>query len=434
MLGQEPVVQAIKNAIRLGRLAQAYLLSGERGTGKTTLARLVAKALNCLERGEDFEPCNRCSSCIEITNGTSLEVIELDGASHRGIEDIRTITEGIAFRNGPTSYKVVIVDEVHMLTKEAFNALLKTLEEPPPRSLFIFATTEPHKVLPTIISRCQRFQLKRIPRVLLIQKLSRVAKEIGVEVEESALERIADRAEGGMRDGESLFDQVVAFADGKVTEKSVETVFGLPPADAYKRLDRAVQEGDFSFSFTLVEELYQDGRHLIHFFEGLVDHFRKVVRSQIQGVEVPPYRKEQAMSLFSLLVKRIDLFREAHHPRVFLEETLLHIIRSRYTLPVDLLVKQLEALEKSGAGASPQNEIAAAPAPRIEQPKPDPISLKQEFAAPPSPPQSVKKEFAAALPPPPVAPVQRKESHLFTPKEETLLQFAAVELEGTLKR
>jgi len=419
VLGQEPVVQAFKNAIRSGRLAQAYLLSGERGTGKTTLARLIAKALNCTALSEESEPCNKCSSCLDIANGNSLDVIEIDGASHRGIDDVRLITEGVAFRSGPTSYKVIIVDEVHMLTKEAFNALLKTLEEPPPRSIFLFATTEAHKVLPTIISRCQRFQLQRIPRPLLIQKLNRIAQEVRITVEEQALHRIADRAEGGMRDAESLFDQVAAFSEGKITEKSVEEVFGLPPMESYQRLDKAVVEGDFTYPFVLVEELYQSGKHLIHFFEGLVEHFRTVVKGVMQGQQHPAYRMEQALSLFSELVKRQDLFRHAHHPRIFLEETLLHIIRSRYLLPVDLLVKKLEALEK----AQPAQPVIPQVAPAYVAPK-APVLEQTVRIADPAPVMAAKIE----------QPAPSRETHLFSAKEETLLQFAAVELEGIIKR
>jgi len=413
VLGQEPIVQAFKNAIRSGRLAQAYLLSGERGTGKTTLARLIAKAINCSNLTAESEPCGTCSSCLDITNGNSLDVIEIDGASHRGIDDVRLITEGVAFRSGPTAYKVIIVDEVHMLTKEAFNALLKTLEEPPPRSLFLFATTESHKVLATIISRCQRFQLQRIPRPLLIQKLTRIASELDITVEEKALHRIADRAEGGMRDAESLFDQVAAFSEGKISEKSVEEVFGLPPLESYQKLDQAVTAGDFTYPFTLVEELYQSGKHLIHFFEGLVDHFRTTVKNLLQG-QSSPYRLEQAMSLFSELVKRQDQLRNAHHPRIFLEETLLHIIRSRYLLPVDLLVKKLEALEKSQPAAPQPVQYAAIPQPVQYTADPAP-----QLEAPPAP-----QPKATAI----------RETHMFTAKEETLLQFAAVELEGILKR
>ena len=413
VLGQEPIVQAFKNAIRSGRLAQAYLLSGERGTGKTTLARLIAKAINCSNLTAESEPCGTCSSCIDITNGNSLDVIEIDGASHRGIDDVRLITEGVAFRSGPTAYKVVIVDEVHMLTKEAFNALLKTLEEPPPRSLFLFATTEAHKVLATIISRCQRFQLQRIPRSLLIQKLIHIAAELDITVEEKALHRIADRAEGGMRDAESLFDQVAAFSDGKISEKSVEEVFGLPPLESYQKLDQAVTTGDFTYPFTLVEELYQSGKHLIHFFEGLVDHFRTAVKNLLQG-QPSPYRLEQAMSLFSELVKRQDQFRNAHHPRIFLEETLLHIIRSRYLLPVDLLVKKLEALEKAQPGL---------PKPVQYTDIPQPVQLAPDPAPQAEAPQTPQPKATTI-----------RETHMFTAKEETLLQFAAVELEGILKR
>jgi len=210
VIEQEGVVTTLKNAIRLERIGHAYLFCGSRGTGKTTLARLYAKALNCSNRTSESEPCNRCSSCQEIQSGRSLDVIEIDGASNRGIDDIRNINETVGYAASSGKYKIYIIDEVHMLTKEAFNALLKTLEEPPPHVLFFFATTEPHKVLPTIISRCQRFDLKRISPEKIIQKLATICTDLDIDMAEEGLRTVAIYAEGSMRDAESL---LVTFSD-----------------------------------------------------------------------------------------------------------------------------------------------------------------------------------------------------------------------------
>ena len=197
VLGQSPIVTTLKNAIKKNRLAHAYLFCGSRGTGKTTLARVFAKALNCLQPTQDGEPCNQCTSCRGIVSGSSMDVLEIDGASNRGIEDIRQINETVGYATSSGKYKIYIIDEVHMLTKEAFNALLKTLEEPPAKVLFFFATTEPHKVLPTILSRCQRFNLSRISPQLIVNKLARIAKDLNAVAEEEALHMIATRAEIG---------------------------------------------------------------------------------------------------------------------------------------------------------------------------------------------------------------------------------------------
>ena len=211
VLGQDAIVTTLKNAIKHNRLAHAYLFCGSRGTGKTTLARVFAKALNCQSPTSDAEPCNKCSSCKEIAAGNALDVLEIDGASHRGIDDIRQINETVGYASSSGKYKIYIIDEVHMLTKEAFNALLKTLEEPPLKVIFLFATTEPHKVLPTILSRCQRFNLNRISLDTIVDKLRQIAIDQNVEIDEEALYLLAQRAEGGLRDAESLFDQIIAF-------------------------------------------------------------------------------------------------------------------------------------------------------------------------------------------------------------------------------
>src|SRR3990167_3980535 len=249
VIGQEAVVTTLKNALRLKRIAHAYLFAGCRGIGKTTLARLFAKALNCPNRKEDSEPCNACPSCREITLGQSLDVIEIDGASNRGIDDIRSICETACYSPTQGSYKIYIIDEVHMLTKEAFNALLKTLEEPPERAKFLLATTEPHKVLPTILSRCQRFELKRIPLSHLIHKLQTIASDLSREIDEEALHLIASFSDGSLRDAESLLDQILAFAEGKMSADSVRQTLGLMPQETFFALDQAFSKGDVAHAF-----------------------------------------------------------------------------------------------------------------------------------------------------------------------------------------
>src|SRR3990167_4193968 len=271
--GQEEVVRTLQNALRLNRVSHAYLFSGARGTGKTTLARLFAKAINC-DQSAQGEPCNSCSSCQEIIQGSSLDVIEIDGASNRGIEDIRLINENIGYASPNGRYKIYIIDEVHMLTKEAFNALLKTLEEPPGHVKFFFATTEPHKVLPTILSRCQRFDLKRIRTDQIVSKLESIAAELAITVEKDALELIAHVAEGGLRDAESIFDQLICYREGTITYASAAQVLGVTPKHFYYQLDAAIEKENLSAAFELSHTLFSTGRELHTFLEGLLEHFR----------------------------------------------------------------------------------------------------------------------------------------------------------------
>src|SRR3989338_6405581 len=220
VIGQEPITTTLKNAIEKKRVAQSFLFTGSRGVGKTSTARILAKALNC-EKSPTTEPCNQCISCEEITRGTSLDILEIDGASNRGIEEIRTLRENVKFKPTHGHYKVYIIDEVHMLTGEAFNALLKTLEEPPEHVKFIFATTEPHKVPLTILSRCQRFNFKRITGGAIQSKLTEIAKQEGFKAEPRALFEIARAADGSLRDGESLLDQISTLSEGPIREEDV---------------------------------------------------------------------------------------------------------------------------------------------------------------------------------------------------------------------
>lgn len=363
VVGQEAIVTTLKNAIKFNRLAHSYLFCGSRGTGKTTLARLFAKALNCHALTAEGEPCNECVSCREITSGSSLDVLEIDGASHRGIEDIRQINDNVGYAPASGRYKVYIIDEVHMLTKEAFNALLKTLEEPPAKVKFFFATTEPHKIPPTILSRCQRFNLNRIPLNKIIEKLTTVSQKLNVEVEPEALGVIAQRAEGGLRDAESLLDQIIAFQEGKITTESVNSILGLMPREIYFTLDRAGKEADFAQAFEVVHQLFSQGKDLMHFIEGLTEHFRTILLIKCYDKAFTPlltlsskeqasyvasahlYTKEHCLDLIEYLIDAQAKIRFAPSPRVALEAVLLHVMRSHFRLPIEVLVRKLSELE-----------------------------------------------------------------------------------------
>lgn len=394
VIGQEAIVLTLKNAIKLKRLAQAYLFCGSRGTGKTTLARIFAKALNCLQPTEHNEPCNQCASCKEISSGSSLDVLEIDGASHRGIEDIRQINETVGYAAASGNYKIYIIDEVHMLTKEAFNALLKTLEEPPPKVKFFFATTEPHKVLPTILSRCQRFNLNRIPLEKIVAKLSEVCVTLGANVEEEALRLIARQAEGGLRDAESLLDQILSFEEGTITPESVNSVLGLMNRDSYFDLDHAGKSGDLAKAFEIAHDVFSNGKNLMHFVEGLVEHFRNILLVKLSGKEaafltLSPlekekyessaqlYTQEQCLNLIDYLVEAQNQIRFSPSARIALEAILLHIMRSHFQLPIEYLVRKLTELEKAMAAAAekqPFNIDAVPVSEPIKQVIPAPIT------------------------------------------------------------
>lgn len=364
VIGQEPIVTTLKNAIKFGRVAQAYLFCGSRGTGKTTLARLFAKALNCEQLTSDGEPCNTCSSCREITSGASLDVLEIDGASHRGIEDIRQIKENVGYTTASGRCKIYIIDEVHMLTKEAFNALLKTLEEPPPKVKFFFATTEAHKLPATIISRCQRFNLNRIPFDKIIKKLKFISQHLEVKIEEEALLILAQQAEGGLRDAESLLDQMLAFTEGTITAESVNAILGLMPKEAYFELDVAGKEGNFAKAFEIAHLVFSQGKNINHFLEGLVEHFRTILLVKLSSKEAPflslsekekeqyestahLYSQEQCLNLINYLLDIQNQVRFSLSAKVALEAILLHIIRSHFRLPIEVLVRRLSELELS---------------------------------------------------------------------------------------
>lgn len=504
VLGQEAIVTTLINAIIHNRLAHAYLFCGSRGTGKTTLARVFAKALNCQQPGPNHEPCNKCSSCKEIAAGNSLDVLEIDGASHRGIDDVRQINETVGYATTSGKYKIYIIDEVHMLTKEAFNALLKTLEEPPPKVKFFFATTEPHKVLPTILSRCQRFNLNRIPAEKIIQKLSMITHEQGVKVEEDALRLIANRAEGGLRDAESLLDQILAFHDGDISADSVAAVLGIMPREVLFAMDHAGKQGNLAIAFEIAHQVFSQGKDLMHFVESLAEHFRNILLVKLAGREasfltLSPadreryeqsaklYNQEQCLTILDTIIEMQNQMRFMSSGRVALESLLLRILRIHQRIPVEFLVRRLSEIEQS-LQKGPANEPAAQttvskaelhspqpaaieppqpvqvkaqvpqqPAPTLPKPivqkqtaptmtedptptlkdlgikeKPKPPSdrpVQPAEKATPSTPQPAPIELGARLTPEAKAEASKKQS-----RYDTLLQFAAIELEGSIQR
>jgi DNA polymerase-3 subunit gamma/tau len=430
VLGQGAVVSTLKNAYRGNKLAHAYLFCGSQGTGKTTLARLLAKLLNCEKPSDECEPCNSCVSCKGIVSGSSLDVLEIDGASHRGIEDIRQINETVGYTAAGGGYKVYIIDEVHMLTKEAFNALLKTLEEPPPKVKFFFATTEVHKVLPTILSRCQQFQLRRLTEEEISTKLRREAVDLEVKIDDEAIHLIAQIAEGGMRDAESTFDQIVAFSQGVITADVVREVLGTMPKESFFRLDRAGQEQDYAAAFAVADEAFTDGRNIGHLVEGLIHHFRQLLKINVGSTKgdsqeqesAALYSREQILYLLDYLVEEQQKIRFAPSQRIALEAILLRIIRSHRQVPVESLVGRLLELEqrlKEGGAA------VTTAAPTISKPKPK-AKPKQEVPEPK--PKSIEtKPAAPAVAAAPVSFAEKAHS-------DTLLQFAAVELDGTIQK
>lgn len=282
VVGQEHVTTTLRNAISSGRLAHAYLFSGPRGVGKTTTARLLAKAVNCISP-RDLNPDNDCEICREITEGRSFDVLEIDGASNRGVEEIRNLREGVRYAPAKGTYRVYIIDEVHMLTKEAFNALLKTLEEPPAHVLFIFATTEMHKLPATILSRCQRFEFRRIPVERIRAKLKSIAEAEGIRMDDEALLLIARRGDGSLRDAQSIFDQVIALCGADVTYASILEALHIVDQDVYFRVTDLITAQDAAGALALVDELFTRGHDIREFLGGVTEHLRNLLLAKTTG-------------------------------------------------------------------------------------------------------------------------------------------------------
>ena len=367
VIGQEHTTQTLINAIKSGRLAHAYLFGGPRGVGKTSVARILAKAINC-EQGKPAIPCNKCHSCVEITNGSSVDVQEIDGASNRGIDEIRELREGIKYMPTSSRYRIYIIDEVHMLTKEAFNALLKTLEEPPAHVKFIFATTEYHKVPVTILSRCQRFDFKRIPLPQIVRQLEGISKEENIEISDSGLNLIAREAEGSMRDAESLLDQVVSFSGPKVEDKHIVEILGIIDRGVIFEASRAILEGSPKKCLDIVERIYDRGHDIREFYRVLMDQFRNLLVSLIAPQDhlfdmgkgereettklAETAGSEKLQMLLNFLINREEDLRFTSHPRLILETVMIKLCHVGDFLSFDDILKKIKSLEKRLVSAS----------------------------------------------------------------------------------
>ena len=362
VIGQPHVVQTLVNAMTTKRIAQAYLFSGTRGVGKTTVARILAKALNC-EQGPTGMPCGICVNCMEIAQGHSVDVIEIDGASNTSVDDVREIRENVKFTPFKGAYRVYIIDEVHMLSNSAFNALLKTLEEPPPHVVFIFATTEIHKIPATILSRCQHYNFRRIAKTEIIARLRHVAEQDGIKLEERSLAALARASEGSMRDGLSLLDQAVAFGGKSIVHAELETLLGAVPQELLRSLIQAIISQDSAAALRSLSQLIEGGHDLRAYCADVVEYLRNLLVVSVTASQEWPaligasaddlaqlaadkgsLTPEHIQQLFALFTQAEDALRFSAHPRFVLETAAVKATR--------LLRKEAVAPEQPARAAS----------------------------------------------------------------------------------
>ena len=385
VVGQEHVCQTLTHAIAQQRIAHAYLFCGPRGTGKTTLARIFAKCLNCTD-GPKVDFAETDPRCTEITEGRSLDVLEIDGASNNGVEQVRELRESARFAPVSSRFKIYIIDEVHMLSTSAFNALLKTLEEPPAHVKFMFATTDPEKVLPTILSRCQRFDLRRIPVSLIVKHLTTIAAAEKVEIDSSALHAIGRGADGGMRDAESALDQLISFCGDRIVETDVLSMFGLTAQSQILALTQAILGGDVAGALRELNELVRHGKDLGRLLGDLLSHCRNLMIYQVTGgdfrllevseTEGGSLAQQAALVSTDALTRVMEVlteaengFRHAASKKIFVEVSLVRAIEARNAIGLDAVLRQLNQL-RAGAGASAPAVVMSAPAvvPAVSRP------------------------------------------------------------------
>ncbi|MBW2596051.1 MAG: DNA polymerase III subunit gamma/tau [Deltaproteobacteria bacterium] len=377
VVGQDHVVKTLRNAVKLDRVAHAYIFSGPRGTGKTSVARILAKSLNC-EKGPTEVPCNQCANCREITEGVSLDVREIDGASNRGIDEIRELRENIKFSPVSSRYKIYIIDEVHMLTTPAFNALLKTLEEPPPHVVFVFATTEIYKVPATILSRCQHFDFKRISVRQIADNLGHISKEEGISISDAGLSWIAREGEGSLRDAQSIFDQVIAYAGTDIKDGDVEELLDLKDRRLIFELSGAVLERDGGACLKIIDEAYYSGVDIKHFYQMFLGHLMnlltvkitdgdsaregRLVLSDLPDHEMADLKKmaqgasrDTIQRLLDILMEEENDIRRSMEPRINLEYAVVKMAYLEPLIPVDEIISRMEGLETRLAGSDRQD-------------------------------------------------------------------------------
>jgi DNA polymerase-3 subunit gamma/tau len=402
VVGQEHVTQTLGHAIETGRIAHAYLFCGPRGTGKTTVARIFAKCLNATG-GPKVDFAEDDSKAVEIAEGRSLDVLEIDGASNRGIEEIRELRETVKYAPASSKFKIYIIDEVHMLTKEAFNALLKTLEEPPAHVKFMFATTEPEKVLPTILSRCQRFDLRRIPIKLMIDHLRMIAGKESVTIDEPALQAIARGADGGMRDAESALDQLISFCGNKIVETDVLSMFGLTSQAQLLSLTEGLLKGDVPLVLGELNELARHGKDLGKFLGDLLQHLRNLLVFQISKgdtrllevseAEAATLATQSAMvspegltRVMETLTQTESNLRDAASKKIFIEISLIKAMEACNAVSIDAVLKRLNELRSDAGSASatppPTAPVRAPVTAAVPAPKPAPAPVRATPVSP----------------------------------------------------
>ena len=420
VLGQDHVVQTLKNAIEHNRLAHAYLFVGPRGTGKTSTARIFAKALNCSGGPRvDFDPHE--DICEEIAEGRSLDVLEIDGASNRGIDHIRDLRDNVRFAPSRGNFRIVYIDEVHMLTKESFNALLKTLEEPPPHVKFIFATTEPHKILPTILSRCQRFDLRPIPSEIIAEHLLHIASAEGVSLSREAAFAVAKVADGGMRDAQSMLDQLVSFCGDHIEEQQVLHIFGITSRETVAHALALILNKELPSLLHLLHEQAEAGRDMGQFLSEIISAVREILVSKVDPEasfdSLPESSKEELselvkrtqtdkiLRLVEVLAETEDKMRWSTNKRLHLEMGLIKAVHALAEASISDIIMALEGAPLASSVPSSVPSSSPAPAPRQEQEMPAPAAP----APAPEPPANAQPPVPAENPEP--AP----EEHLMDP-------------------
>jgi len=384
VVGQEHVVRTLRNALISDRTRHAYLFAGPRGTGKTTTARLLAKAVNCLGP-EEQRPCNQCAICLAVNEGRLLDLIEIDAASNTGVDDVRELRERVGFRPNEARYKVYVIDEVHMLSNAAFNALLKTLEEPPEHVIFVLATTEPHKILPTVLSRCQRFDFRRIPVAEIVRRLQRLAQQEGLQVEPQALELIARQATGSMRDAESLLDQLASYDDAEITVEQMRSALGIGADETVMQIAQALGQGDIARGLGTINAAVDGGTDPRQFARQMVEHLRALLLLHLDSGVVPPHASDQMLlalqeqaAAFSRrrLVRAVQLFNRAAQeakggwqPQLPLEMAFIEAVLPEGTAePGDSGTASSQGSgssrpSRSGSRAAPEGTASTSPAP-----------------------------------------------------------------------
>ena len=470
VIGQSHVVQTLMNSIATKRIAHAFLFSGTRGVGKTTVARILAKALNC-EQGPTGTPCNTCANCQEITQGTSVDVVEIDGASNTSVDDVREIRENVKFTPFRGQYRVYIIDEVHMLSNSAFNALLKTLEEPPSHVVFIFATTEIHKIPATILSRCQHYNFRRISKAEIVQRLRHVADQDGLTIEDRSLMALARASEGSMRDGLSLLDQIIAFGGNTIRHEDLETLLGAVPQERIRAMVEAVIQQDSAKALQVIAALLDQGHDVRAYCADLVEYVRNMLvaavvpsgpelRSLIEATEedltqlardAERFTVEQLQELFRMYAAAEDSLRVSAHPRFVLETAAVRatrLLRTAEGQPASgglsiqpnkpaadrRVVTQTSAQSQDKAVPSPapvvkttgvkvsQDNVAKTSPAGGSAPKAPSVAPPREVAAPPARTPAVAPP-APALVPASTAPVQQE------PKATSAVEASAAAVE-----